>query len=81
MIAVCGHFVFAGRVGGAEQMFYSLLRGFLSNGVPFSLLCSQPTNFDPIFTRELAAANTPIIGNNSRQKRFISEQMSVLSVT
>ena len=60
-------------------MLYSLLRGFLSNGVPFSLLCSQPNNFDPVFTRELAAANTPIIASNSRQKRFIGEQISILT--
>jgi len=71
--------VFAGRVGGAEQAFYNLLRGFCAIGVRFTLLCSRTKNLDPTFLQDLVAARIPIIANNSRHRRFISEQISCLT--
>ena len=78
MLSISGHFVFSGRVGGAEQMFYNLLNGFFSNGTDITLLCSDENNFDPTFVRRLVAANVKIIANNP-EKGFISEQISAFS--
>jgi glycosyltransferase involved in cell wall biosynthesis len=78
MMYIAGHFVIAGRVGGAEQMFYNLLDGFKTNRTSFIVLCSDLKDFNPAFLKQLNAAGTPIVANNVRQKRFIAEQISCL---
>ena len=79
MMYIAGHFVIAGRVGGAEQMFYNLLEGFKANRTSFIVLCSDLKDFNPAFIKHLNATGTPIVANNVRQKRFIAEQTSCLT--
>lgn len=76
MIYISGHFVYSGRVGGAEQMLYNLLRGFAANGTGISVICSDEKRFDPAFMHEDILREVSIIANNSPRKRFISEQIS-----
>src|SRR5262249_52853705 len=75
-IVVSGHFLQTGRVGGAEHMFYNLLRGLWANRVDFKLLCSKTNRLDPAFVRELEKRGTPIITGQSFGKRFLAEQAS-----
>jgi glycosyltransferase involved in cell wall biosynthesis len=79
MILMAAHFVFAGRVGGAEHMFYNLVNGFIDNGTQITLLCSRTSNLDSKFVQHVRSANVPIVENRSHTKRFISEQISALS--
>jgi glycosyltransferase involved in cell wall biosynthesis len=75
-VVVSGHFLQTGRVGGAEHMFYNLLRGLWANRVDFKLLCSKTNRLDPAFVRELEKRRTPIITGVSFGKRFLAEQAS-----
>ena len=78
-LAVAAHFVFAGRVGGAEHMLYNLLRGFWSHGVALDVHCAHPENFDPGFLQEMHdAPRTRVIDTSHSGSRFWTEQRSLL---
>ncbi len=75
-VIVSGHFLQAGRVGGAEHMVYNLVRGLWANGVDVTLLCARSSRIDAAFRNELAARGTPLVAAGSYGKRFIAEQAS-----
>ena len=72
-----GHFVFHGRVGGAEHMFYNLLRGLGEEPVDLGLLAC-PGNLDPDFVAELRRRGPgmllPCAGGEG--SRFVAEQLA-----
>ena len=75
-----GHFVFTGRVGGAEQMLYNLVRGFSAAGTDVNLLYASEQNLDPIVVDELrcrpGVSLTECGGNIG--PRFVGEQLACL---
>lgn len=84
-LLVTAHFVFAGRVGGAEHMLYNLLRGLTAAGADAGVLCADEANLDPAFVAELRAANPAGLlasksgGRGGDGIRFIAEQRACLS--
>lgn len=79
-LLISGHFVFTKRVGGAEFMFYNLLRGLWLNDVHFDLLCSSPENLDPDFVAELSLhEGSRIVRSGGAGPRFIAEQTTCLN--
>lgn len=48
-LLVSAHFVQAGRVGGAEQMLYGLIKGFRQIRQPVKLLVANPDQLDAGF--------------------------------
>lgn len=77
-IAIAGHFVQRGRVGGAEHMLYNLLRGMRAHGAATYLLCSALADLDPCFVEEMSGASTAIAPQGHWPNRFIGEQISCL---
>jgi glycosyltransferase involved in cell wall biosynthesis len=78
-ILVSGHFIRAGKVGGAETMLYNLLRGLWLNRVPFDLVLSNEENLDQAFRRELTERmKRQIRTSGGAGPRFIAEQRSCL---
>ena len=75
-LLVTGHFVFAGRVGGAEHMFYNLVRGLGEAGTPPGVLCASEHNLDPGFVAELLPGQLVACGGNG--SRFVGEQRAAL---
>lgn len=47
-----GFFIEHGRVGGAEEAFYGLMRGFSENQFPISTYVRQKENLDPEFIKK-----------------------------
>lgn len=78
-LLVTAHFVFAGRVGGAEHMLYNLLHGLNDAGVSPTVLCADPANLDPAVVTELAAPGFLLACGGGQGSRFIAEQRSCLS--
>jgi glycosyltransferase involved in cell wall biosynthesis len=81
-LLMAAHFVYAGRVGGAEHMFYNLVRGVAQLGTPTTLLCGDIGNFSDTF-RDLVDA-TPTLGFHAAGgggTRFIAEQRACLDGT
>ncbi len=78
-LLVSAHFVQAGRVGGAEQMLYALIKGFCQIGQPVKLLVTRPDQLDAGFRRwfQNEKCGEMIITGNSR-RRFVAEQMACL---
>lgn len=77
-LLVTAHFVFAGRVGGAEHMLYNLLHGLSEAGAPPRVLCADPANLDPAVVAELGAPDRLLACGGGRGSRFIAEQRSCL---
>jgi glycosyltransferase involved in cell wall biosynthesis len=78
-LAVASHFVYAGRVGGAEHMLYNLLRGLAGNGLGLDVLCSARGNLDPGFLAEMEAApGVRVLERGGAGPRFIAEQRACL---
>jgi glycosyltransferase involved in cell wall biosynthesis len=76
-LAIATHFVYSGRVGGAEHMLYNLIRGFWRNDVYLDLLCGQRENLDAAFLLEVnEQKNVRVFENGRNTSRFISEQLS-----
>ena len=76
-LLVTGHFVFAGQVGGAEHMFYNLVRGLGAAGEAPLVLCADERNFDPDFVAELPPGQVLACGGGSGS-RFVGEQRAAL---
>ncbi len=75
-VNVAAHFVYAGRVGGAEHMLYNLVRG-MWRSADVSLLCSDVGNLDPHFAAEARrSASLREVGGGG--PRFIAEQRACL---
>jgi glycosyltransferase involved in cell wall biosynthesis len=78
-LIVAGHFVQTGRVGGAEQMLYNLLRGLIANVVDTTLICGDERNISPAFLAEIATAQSlRILTAGGNSARFIAEQLACL---
>ncbi len=78
-LLVTAHFVFTGRVGGAEHMLYNLVRGLATSGTRLSLLCADEANLDAGFVRELRSIGPDgLIACGGRGPRFIAEQWASL---
>ena len=78
-LLVSAHFVQAGRVGGAEQMLYGLIKGFRQIGQPVKLLVANPDQLDPGFRgwfESEKCGEMIVTGKSSR--RFLAEQMACL---
>lgn len=77
-VAVAGHFVQRGRVGGAEHMLYNLLRGMDACGAQLSLLCTELDELDRSFVDEMTGKSLTIIPQGRHGNRFAGEQLSCL---
>lgn len=78
-LLVTAHFVFAGRVGGAEHMLYNLLRGLQMSGTALEVLCAAEDNLDPEFVAGLRAGGGELRACGGGDGiRFIAEQRACL---
>jgi glycosyltransferase involved in cell wall biosynthesis len=75
VLLVSGHFIYTGRVGGAEHMVYNLVRGLHEANAELTVLCSQHANLSAQFIRDCQLRNVPLLerGGNTRS-RFLNEQ-------
>jgi len=73
-LLMSGHFVYAGRVGGAEHMAYNLARGLGEAGAEVSFLCANKDNLSADFLAESTAAGRVIQECGGGGPRFVSEQ-------
>jgi len=73
-ILVSGHFVYAGRVGGAEHMVYNLVEGMDEAGENTTLLCGNKANLSQSFVRRRENSGRSIIECGGERHRFLSEQ-------
>lgn len=79
-LLITGHFVFTGRVGGAEQMLYNLVRGFSATGTEVGLLYASEQNLDPTVFEELRSLpGVSLTGcGGGIGPRFVGEQLACL---
>ena len=78
-LLVAAHFVYAGRVGGAEQMLYNLVRGLSGLDVATTVLCANRANLADGFRGEIA--ESPRLGlkeTGGSGPRFLAEQRACL---
>jgi glycosyltransferase involved in cell wall biosynthesis len=80
-VVISGHFIRAGRVGGAEHVLYNLLRGLSANGTACVLLCSDASALDTRFRDELSRLRLALRCDGLRGKRFLVEQMACLDAS
>jgi glycosyltransferase involved in cell wall biosynthesis len=73
-VLISGHFVYAGRVGGAEHMAYNLTRGLDDAGADVTFLCADKSNIAADFLAESNAAGRTVLECGGGGARFISEQ-------
>lgn len=74
-MTVAAHFVYAGKVGGAEHMLYNLLRGLWRRGVALEILCARSAHLAPEFVTEcLAQPGVRIVEVGGPGPRFVAEQ-------
>lgn len=78
-LLVMAHFVHAGRVGGAEQILYNVLRGVARHGAEVSLVCGARDRLDPVALAELETlAGLRVIEAGGTGIRFAAEQRACL---
>jgi glycosyltransferase involved in cell wall biosynthesis len=78
-ILVSSHFVYSGRVGGAEHMTYNLVRGLKQARADPVLLCSDAHNLARQFVLECGNTGVPVITcGGSSGPRFVLEQRACL---
>jgi glycosyltransferase involved in cell wall biosynthesis len=77
-VIVSGHFIYRGRVGGAEHMTYNLVRGMDAAGTEISFICSSRNNLAPEFVLESATTCRRIIECGGSGSRFLAEQIACL---
>ena len=77
-ILISGHFIYTGRVGGAEQMVYNLIGGMEGLGVDVTLVCSDRKNLSPDFLDTRCSNYGKIIESGGGGPRFLSEQRACL---
>lgn len=79
-LVVMAHFVYAGRVGGAEHMLYNLLRGFGRERVELTVACAKRANLDPLAAGELEAMpGVRLVETGGRGPRFLAEQAACMN--
>jgi glycosyltransferase involved in cell wall biosynthesis len=78
-LLVVGHFVRAGRVGGAEHMLYNLLQGFQQKDVDVGLLCSRKTDLSELFISKIRpGGRLRLLELGGAGSRFVAEQRACL---
>ncbi len=78
-LLVSAHFVYAGRVGGAEQMLYNLVRGLSGLDVATTVLCAEGYNLAAGFRDEIADLRClHLQETGGRGPRFLDEQRACL---
>lgn len=78
-LLIFAHFVYAGRVGGAEQMLYNLVSGFCGNKESVLLACHDPMRLDKSFRSRMEKEDRcQIVVSGCSGPRFISEQYACL---
>ena len=78
-LLVAAHFVYAGQVGGAEQMLYNLVRGLSCLDAVTTVLCAGRHNLAAGFREEVAHASTLCLKETGGYgSRFVDEQRACL---
>lgn len=79
-LLVTAHFVFSGRVGGAEHMLYNLVKGLAPACAELSVLCASERNLDPGFTARLRGLGdvSLVACGGDGGTRFAAEQRACL---
>ncbi len=78
-LLVAAHFVYAGRVGGAEQMLYNLVRGLSGLDVATTVLCAERNNLATGFRDEIEDSRClHLQETGGRGPRFLDEQRACL---
>lgn len=78
-LLVAAHFVHAGRVGGAEQMLYNLVRGMAARRARATVLCGSADRLAPDFVAEVRRApGLALRETGGTGSRFLAEQVACL---
>lgn len=78
-LLLAAHFVHAGRVGGAEQMFYNLVRGLARLDAGTTVLCGDANRLEPGFRAEIEAEpRLRLRQAGGAGSRFVAEQRACL---
>ncbi|MFC0406634.1 glycosyltransferase family 4 protein [Roseomonas elaeocarpi] len=78
-LLIAAHFVYAGRVGGAEHMLYNLLRGLSRECSDVTVLCASERNMDPAAVEQLRRhPSLRIRESGGGGPRFLAEQRACL---
>ena len=78
-LLVSGHFVYEGRVGGAEQMLYNLLLGLAELNAKTTVLCADAARLAGSFRQEVEVRpRLQLRASGGRGPRFIAEQHACL---
>ncbi len=77
-LVVTGHFIRAGRVGGAEPMLYNLMHGLCGTGVATTLLCGRLGDLSPAFLDRGNEGSLTITECGGAGNRFVAEQRACL---
>jgi glycosyltransferase involved in cell wall biosynthesis len=80
-LLVSGHFVQAGRVGGAEHMLYNLVYGLQNQHIETTLMCSRRIHLSPHFMRTIASSdNVRVLESGGEGTRFLAEQRACYTI-
>lgn len=78
-ILVSNHFVYKGRVGGAEHMSYNLVKGLTLARAKPVVLCGDRANLSKKFVQDCGRSQVPVVECGGRTgSRFIVEQKACL---
>jgi len=79
-LVVAGHFVRAGRVGGAEQMLYNLTNGLSARDVDTTILCGSERDLSEDFLAEVRDMPTVRVRESGGTgTRFVAEQRACMT--
>jgi len=78
-VAIPAHFITEGRVGGAEQALYNLVRGLIELGAELELLTARIDRISPAFLSSIGAyPNGSLVETGYFDNRFLAEQTTAL---
>ena len=78
-VLVMAHFVHAGRVGGAEQVLYNVVRGMAAHGAHVDMVCGARGRLDPMALADLEKlAGFRAVEAGGTGLRFVAEQRACL---
>jgi glycosyltransferase involved in cell wall biosynthesis len=78
-LLIAAHFVYAGRVGGAEQMLYNLVAGLATFDATTTLLCGDARNLAPGFVSQVVSwQRVQLRETGGTASRFVAEQRACL---
>ncbi len=79
-LLVAAHFVYAGQVGGAEQMLYNLVHGLSGLDATTTVLCADSANLAAAFRDSVASApRLRLHETGDGGPRFVAEQRACLN--